>query len=205
MPDNANKNNSLVTHLHNTRSALSLRDRATALATQGSDNILLIDTSGSMAEEVALRETKIEILWSLVQQLRGQGLQFRLCQFNNIAEWLDALVCPEPTGGTNLAGALDFLAAHRPKQLTVITDGYPNDAPAAFLSASKLRCKINVMYVGPTSDRNAQDFCRMLAESNNGVYATNGLTSEQLQLEASATARLMLGSGSASGKAAINL
>jgi secreted protein with Ig-like and vWFA domain len=202
-----NSTNALVRHLQNTAGSksLSLRERTKALATRGENNILLLDTSGSMCEEINPHESKIDALWSIVQGLRAQNVQFKVCEFNTFPSWSDGVIQPIPTGGTGLDIALDFIASARPAQVTIVTDGEPNDKDSALLAASRLACKINVLYIGPSENTRAQDFCRMLASANNGSYAANELKTEQLALAASSTARLMLTTGEGNHKPTIQL
>ena len=175
--------------------SLSLRDRVNSLATRGEDNILLLDISGSMGEEINREETKIDALWSIVQRLRSQGLAFKTAVFSGYPEWSDAIVKPIPSGGTALAEALEFVASVHPRQITIVTDGQPNDPQSALEEAAKLQCKINVLFIGSSNEHFAQEFCRQLAEANNGTYSATELATEQLQLSASQTARLMLTAG----------
>lgn len=194
----SSNNNSLALHLTATQGnkSLSLRDRAGALARRGEDNILLLDTSGSMSDYVRSEdnehETKIQALWTLVQQLRAQGLEFKICEFNSIPQWSQGITCPNPVGGTALAEAIDFIASARPRQLTIITDGCPNNPYAALEAAKQLACKVNVLFVGSADDTYGQAFCKKLADACNGIYAYNDLNSEQLQLTAANSTRLML-------------
>lgn len=187
----------LQRHLSNSNAqrSLSLRDRVTALALRADSNILLLDTSGSMSGDVTRGESKIEILWSIVQQLRAQAIPFRTAEFNNECNWSDGVAMPRPSGSTALASALEYVASVSPQQITLVTDGYPNNPEAALEVASLLQCKINVLYVGPSSDYRAIDFCQRLAAACGGSYAHNSLTSELLQLQASESARLMLTAG----------
>ena len=198
--------NDLIKRLQDSQGnkSLSLRERVTSLATRGEDNILLLDISGSMGEDINSEETKIDALWSIVQRLRSQGLSFKTAVFSSYPEWSDAITKPHPSGGTALAEALEFVATVHPRQVTIVTDGQPNDAQAALEEASKLRCKINVLFIGSAREAYAQEFCRQLALANNGTYSATELTSEQLQLAASQTARLMLTTGE-TGKGTIQL
>ena len=179
--------------------SLSLRDRASSIREAGKSNILLLDTSSSMDTPTdggwnpeALR--RIDVLWNVVQRLRGDGISFRVCEFNNYAVWSDSVTRPVPQGGTEIADAFAFIASAMPKTVTVITDGEPawNSEDLAIANASALRCKINVVFVGDSTNERAIAFCKKLAEAGGGRYAHNDLSSESLQIEATATVRLMI-------------
>lgn len=184
--------------------ALSLRER-TAIARQASGiKVLLLDTSYSMTHESAQGERRIDTLWSIVQDLRSQGLRFSVCEFNSDAQWSDSISKPRPTGGTDLAGALDFLtnSGKHLVSITLITDGQPDDGETALVAAALLKCKINVLYAGGSYNIEAKSFCRQLAEATGGKYAEADVSaSEMLALEAATSAKLMLSDGGSSAVA----
>ena len=179
--------------------ALSLRDRASKIVEAGKSNILLLDTSSSMDTPTDggwSREAprRIDILWNVVQRLRSEGIAFKVCEFNNDAVWSDSVTRPVPQGGTEIADALVFIASAMPKTVTVITDGEPSwhSEAQAIANAQALRCKINVVFVGDPSNERAIAFCKRLALASGGQYAHNDLSSEALQIAATATVRLMI-------------
>lgn len=183
--------------------SLSLRERKQALQTQKDANILLLDISGSMLDPVSESphsDRRIDILWTLVQKMRSQNIPFRCATFNTRCEWSDVTEKPQPYSSTDLAGAFDWLhSMATPQQITLITDGLPDNPSEALYFAQQLRCPINVLYVGPDDSsptaQLAQAFCRQIAQVANGSYASNNLSSEMLQLTASQNMRLMLTAG----------
>lgn len=136
--------------------------------------ILLLDTSGSMAETGDVPgERKIDSLRGVVAALRTQGLTFKQCVFNTTHMWSDLI--PEPAGGTNLADALDFVATQRPKHVVVVCDGYPDGGEmgrAACITKARAMgtsgCKIDAYYVGPKGDGGAAEFMNQLAQAGGG-------------------------------------
>lgn len=193
----------LKNQLNKTSSSLSLREKALAIREAGKSNILLLDTSASMDTPTrdynALeRQTRIDVLWNVVQRLRSDGLMFKVCEFNSYAQWSDGVSKPTPDGGTELADAFDFIASATPKQVTIITDGEPSwgSESSAIARAKQLNCRVNVVFVGNESNDRAVAFCKALADACNGQYAYNSLASEQLQIAAQAQVRLLLTAGS---------
>lgn len=98
---------------------------------------------------------------------------------------------PEPSGSTRLDLALRAAAELNPAATLVISDGQPDDEEAALLAAAALPGIIDVLYVGPDSDRAAMDFMRKLAKAGCGRFEARDMrriSPEQL----TETARLML-------------
>jgi hypothetical protein len=172
--------------------SLSLRQRTTSLALRAESNILLLDISGSMDTRIEGSKRRIDCLWDIVQQMRASTIPFRTAVFSYGCEWNDAVIQPQTQSSTNLAGALDFIAQARPQQVTIVTDGEPDSIEEALEAAKRLECKINVLFVGDPYNKAAIEFCRALAQACNGSYAESALTSEQLQLEASASMQRLL-------------
>jgi len=209
----AESNNSLVALKHHLATSgvngTSLALRKESLAKTKEENILLLDISGSMADVLQSGQRRVDILWNLVQQMRGKNIPFRICIFNESTEWCEPTECPQPYSSTNLGGALQFLANNCSglHQVTLITDGLPDNPDYALSEAQKLGCPINVLYVGPDDQEYnslyAKAFCANLALASQGKYASNSLNSEILQLTANNDLRLMLTEGQ--GKGQINL
>ena len=75
---------------------------------------------------------------------------------------------PEPSGGTALHSALTLCASFRPRHTLIVSDGQPDDAPAALSAADALPGQIDVIYVGPDNDADAMAFMRKLARLGGG-------------------------------------
>lgn len=179
--------------------AMSLRERKAARSAGADRNILLLDVSGSMAAYAEGHTRRIDALWTIVQELRSNNVGFRCATFSDVTKWAELVECPELEGGTNLADAFYFVRKIEPMQITVVTDGEPNDEQAALNAAQSIGCKVNVMFVGSPSDTHAKAFCAHLASLCGGSYGANSLATEQLQLEASESmTRLMLSANAAS-------
>lgn len=215
MSQNTN-NNSLVAlknHLSASQgvgNSTSLIQRKQNMLAAREGNILLLDISGSMAEESSRGQRRIDTLWTLVQQMRSRNIPFRVAVFSTECEWSDAVECPIPLASTDLSYALSWLGSNSsPKKITLITDGLPNSEELALIEAAALGVPINVLYVGPDDTSyyslRAKNFCIQLAKASNGQYAANSLRDEMLQLEAQTSVRLMLTSGEATKKGPIQL
>lgn len=134
---------------------------------QATKVVLLLDTSGSMSSQADTpNERRIDALRGVVSTLRLKQLAFKQLIFNSDFMWSD--IIPEPTGGTNLAGALDFVGQIKPEHLIVVSDGEPDSQEAAMLAAKKLACKIDVFYVGPKG-LPGEAFLKQLATSTGGT------------------------------------
>ena len=130
--------------------------------------ILLLDTSGSMASEADNPgERRIDALRGVVAMLRNKGLLFKQACFNSGVVWSD--VVTEPAGGTNLSGALEFIEKINPRHVIIVSDGEPDNKEAALAVAKRLGCKIDVFYVGPKSCVEHRDFLLSLATSTGGT------------------------------------
>src|SRR3972149_5766281 len=98
--------------------------------------VLLLDTRGSMDSPAeSPGERRIDALRGVVATLRQKQLAFRQLSFNSDFMWTD--IIPEPSGGTNLSGALDFVGQIKPEHLIIISDGEPDSQDAAMASAKK--------------------------------------------------------------------
>lgn len=80
---------------------------------------------------------------------------------------------PNPSGGTDLAGALKFarLADLDGMQFFVISDGQPDGEASTLAEARKYKAKISCVYVGPEGG-SGQRFLEQLAKSSGGQFAT---------------------------------
>jgi hypothetical protein len=117
--------------------------------------------------ELAGARRRIDILRDVLGQVTSAGFTGRVWQFNSYARQLAGppYVPEEPQGGTDLAYALLCLAEidAQPYPLVVISDGEPNDGPAALEVARKLNTRIVTRFVGPDDDFTAIAFMRALA------------------------------------------
>lgn len=143
-------------------------EAALAKRTQAQQVILVLDTSGSMSEQADTPgERRIDALRGVVENLRLQSVPFKQLCFSDSPFWSD--IVPEPMGGTNLSGALEFCKQAAPQHVIIVSDGWPNSRDAALAVAKQLNCRVDVYYVGPSSDTNALAFMKSLANSTGGV------------------------------------
>lgn len=134
--------------------------------------VLAIDRSGSMASSADTPgERRIDALRGVVNNLRSRGMGFRMLAFDDTFIWTD--VVPEPAGGTDMGGALEFCGRINPEHVIIVSDGQPNSQEHALCAAKALRCKVDVFYVGPSSDTQAKEFLESLANATGGMFGSS--------------------------------
>lgn len=138
----------------------SLKDRIHSLKARLKNN-LLIDISGSMADEDGEGNSKHSIMQGIVSRL-PEGI--RKFAFNSNCRELDSVI-PEPAGGTNMAGAFSYVKSQGIKEVILITDGQP-DSPRDAL-AEAIGLTINIVYIGPKPE---PQFLKDLARQANGTF-----------------------------------
>jgi hypothetical protein len=108
---------------------------------------------------------KIDVLRDAVQAVCAP--RDRLVTFSSRAA--DVMAIGEPDGGTALHLGLAHIEPWRPSHTLVISDGQPDNEGAALAQADQITGIIDVLYVGPDSDRAAMDFMRRLARVGCGT------------------------------------
>lgn len=158
----------------------SLRERIDPSA-RGGTSIILLDLSASMDYLTDGGLRRIDALQAALRSL-PKNTSFKLFGFNDqvYEESVESIF--RPAGGTMLAEALVFIAEQQPRNLTIITDGEPNNSEMALIKASHLNCTINVIFVGDPRNWDAIQFCRALAAQQNGQFASNPLEARTLAL-----------------------
>lgn len=158
------------------------------------DVIVIVDVSGSMAAhdsrggqqryEVACQE-----LARLQRDLPGR---IAVVAFSSSVQFVPGGVPPFLSGNTDLAAALRFVqVADGTVRFIVISDGYPDEPERTLALASQFRSQIDVVYVGPESDRIGREFLEMLARAAGGRYVVANRAAEL----AERVQTLMLGAG----------
>ncbi len=129
------------------------------------NSVVLVDTSSSMCEPVGSRvRRRIDVLRDILEAVLPVTPAARLIAFDSIVREIDgAAALPEPSGGTMLHNALDFIAPLHPQQLILISDGEPQDAEAALTAARKLHCVIRTYFCGDERNHAAIAFLRALS------------------------------------------
>jgi len=149
---------------------LSRLEKEMAKREQAHKVVLLLDTSGSMSSQAdSPGERRIDALRGVVASLQQQSVPYKQLVFNTDCAWSD--IIPEPTGGTNLSGALEFVEKISPQHLIVVSDGEPDSQEATLAIAKRLGCKIDVFYVGPKGSP-GEAFLKQLAKSTGGSAET---------------------------------
>jgi len=140
--------------------------------------VVVVDISGSMSTQDAgdgharVDVAKMELA-KLQKKLQGQ---IAVVEFNYDARWRRDGSLGSPDGGTNLAGALDYVrelvGPGAPRmQVVVVSDGSPDLEETALASARTLHAagaKISAVYVGPDHFEAGKRFLAQLAALGGG-------------------------------------
>jgi hypothetical protein len=147
----------------------SLRERVARRlhARQARGQCLLLDVSGSMAEDCGDGRPKIEALKAIARDFP------RTRQFSFSSVCVEAP--PSHAGGnTDMAGAFATLKRAGITHCVLITDGIPDSEDAALREATGLT--IDVIYVGPPPE---PPFLARLARATGGQYGAGSLARPQ--------------------------
>lgn len=143
--------------------------------------VLLVDVSSSMATHDSGegdREARVTVAAREVAKLqRRMPGKLAIVSFNNDADWDPAGRLPEPSGSTNVAGALEYTRDLLGEGATgikvvVISDGEPDSAEAALAEAALLKAAgaaINTVYCGPDHGH-GKAFLERLATFGGGEF-----------------------------------
>lgn len=186
-------NNSLVT---GSIGQIAQRDGLSiAESFMSADYIALVDVSGSMGAHDSRGGKQrytvaCEELTHLQNTLPGKIAVFA---FSSGTVFVPGGVPPFESGDTDLAGALRFVkpADGCVQSFVVISDGEPNDPEKALALAATMTSRIDVVYVGPESDRRGAQFLEMLARAAGGRF----VKADRAQELADKIQTLMIGAG----------
>src|SRR3989304_5281389 len=138
------------------------------------DKALLLDTSYSMTATVEYQDGQPVKAIDNLRTLTEQFKHIRKFSFDSrvqeIGNWI-----PEPTGGTDLAGAFNYLKQQGCRQIVLMTDGCPDNEESALTAAIGLH--IDIYYIGSGS---TPDFLNRLAKQSGGSVGSSLLTSDNL-------------------------
>lgn len=140
------------------------------------DAIVLVDVSGSMSSRdsrggKSRYDVACEELADLQKSLPGK---IAVIGFSNTTEFCPGGKPYFQSGGTNLAGALEFIKiADIPgMKFVLISDGEPDDERKALSIAGGFKNHIDVIYVGPEDQPDGRDFLYKLAKMTGGKSVT---------------------------------
>ena len=126
--------------------------------------LVLCDTSGSM-DNYTGQKRRIDVLRDVLVEITPPNYSGSVWQFDSFCrEVFGPPYSPgEPSGGTDLAGAIATVARFQPRPLIVVSDGVPQDGEAALAEARALNTRIITRFVGDDADFGAIAFMRALA------------------------------------------
>ena len=101
----------------------------------------------------------------------------RLIAFGFTAAWIQGgpEKIPEPSGSTDMKGALRLAGTVWPSEVIVISDGLPDDPEGTLQVAAQLPGTISVLFVGDDGDLRGAEFMRRLARVGGGVMVHRDL------------------------------
>lgn len=160
------------------------------------DAVIIVDVSYSMNTRDSRGgrrryDVALEELQTLQQHLPGK---LAVVAFSDTVQFCPGGQPPFLGGGTNLAEALRFcrVADTIPgMRFVVVSDGEPNNEPAALEVARDYANRIDTVFVGPERDPRGQDFLRRLAQISGG----QPVTADRVMQLADKVTTLLLGAG----------
>lgn len=133
--------------------------------------VVLADISDSMRDLIGNANlTKYQHLQIALEDVMTAFPKIRLVVFGSYPKEV-AKLPPQPSGSTNLAGALEMAAEWKPRKTIVISDGLPDNGDAAIAAADKMTGAIDTIYCGPDAHPAVQ-FLQRLAKSTGGQQVT---------------------------------
>lgn len=134
--------------------------------------VCVVDVSGSMdTADSRMGRTRYDVACEeLAKVQEANPGAVAVVSFSDAAEICENGFPTYMGGGTDLQEAMEFVSfADGTVEFIVISDGQPDDGPGAIRSASKLKSKIDTVFVGNDNDERAKEFLRDLAAKHGGV------------------------------------
>lgn len=135
----------------------------------------IVDCSGSMScHDSRDNQRRYDVACQELAALQASRLgKHAIISFSSYPQFQPGGHLPNPSGGTDLAGALKFarLADLDDMQFFIISDGRPDVESDALAEAQQFKAKISCVYVGPEGGR-GQRFLEQLAKASGGQFAT---------------------------------
>ncbi len=138
--------------------------------------MLLIDTSGSMANPLVNGDRRIDGLRKVVADIKTQGHVPMIAfggPYDAQVRFVDDV--PEPAGGTPLHAAIPLAKTYGATRLVVVSDGEPDLADQSMIEAKAFGGRIDVVFVGDKGGPGSF-FLDKLAASTGGVRMEGDLS-----------------------------
>lgn len=145
-----------------------------AEAFMSADAVILVDTSGSMAETDGAGSTRYKRACAELTRLQANlAGRIAVVAFSREVEFCPGGIPTFFGGGTDVAAALRFVhvADGVVDRFILISDGEPQSESDAMREARRFATKIDTIYIGPEGGAGA-DFLRRLAAASGGTSAT---------------------------------
>ena len=175
------KKESVLDRLHKSLAHTSLDD----LVRSRRRSVLVLDTSESMAQALAVGGTRIDALRDVVRLLhedhpvplvRFGGYDNAWSTQATVSVLNSANDIPEPEGGTPLHIAINFVHVEGATHIVLVTDGEPDNRTAALEAAGRFGGVIDVFYVGDANGSGAS-FAQELARVTGGTCNVDDMAS----------------------------
>ena len=149
----------------------------------GQDVIALCDVSGSMDDFVgSTRKSKRDHLVAALKDVLQGFPKLVIVAFSSRArqariQEMEADLAGQPVfcmlgGGTDMGGAIEYVAQHwKPRKTLLITDGVADDEDYALAAVEMLTGAIDTIYCGPDNDPSVS-FLRKLSRAGVGLHVT---------------------------------
>lgn len=137
--------------------------------------VCIVDVSSSMnANDSSNNRTRYQAAKDELEHLQNQFPgEIYLIAFNDVVQLCPNGIPSTPAMSTDVAGVLQYLINNSLDaigcKVVLISDGEPNDEVKALHVASKLRCKLDCIYVGREGGRGMY-FLQKLANQCGGEY-----------------------------------
>ena len=143
------------------------------LANASEQIAVLVDVSGSMWDPIGVANIcKWQHAKIAVEDILRDCPKVRIVAFSSgFKEVRASADLPGAGGGTDLAGAFNFIGPWRPRKTIVVSDGIPDDTDAALVAARRLTGVIDTIYCGPDGHP-AISFLRSLNPLSGGHHTT---------------------------------
>jgi hypothetical protein len=140
----------------------TMRDEK-AFITAKRNTVFLLDVSGSMVEVVDGKRK--------IDHLREVMREYADMKKVSFSETVFEDTIPEPRANTDMALGFTYLLAQPPRRVVLVSDGVPDSEETAEEAALKLKCPVDIIFIGQKGSR-GEAFMKRLAQMTGGAEFT---------------------------------